>query len=67
MPSPDATLDSFIQQEYIGVEEDVKVPDLHESVSRMLGQHPITVCNLSCTDSKDVDTILVGAKLPGRR
>ena len=33
-PHQDATLlDSFIQQEYIGVEEDVKVPDLHESVS----------------------------------
>ncbi|MFY9382059.1 MAG: alpha-N-arabinofuranosidase [Eubacteriales bacterium] len=63
-PHQDATLlDSFIQQEYIGVEEDVKVPDLHESVSEdAKGNITITVCNLSCTDSKDVDTILVGAK-----
>ncbi len=60
----DATLiGSFIESHRIGVEERESVPDLHQSVSMSEdGTLNITVCNLSCSEPRDVDGIIVGMK-----
>ena len=63
-PHQDATLvGSFIEKNKIGVDEKNLADDLSESASvDAEGNLNITVCNLSCTEARDIDAILVGYK-----
>ena len=57
-------LESYIENEMIGVEEENKVPNLHESVSiDKDGRVIITVNNLSITDSYDIEGIIVDKEI----
>ena len=57
-------LESYIENEMIGVEEENKVPNLHESVSiDKEGRVIITVNNLSITDSYDIEGIIVDKEI----
>lgn len=52
-------LESYIKTTEIGIEEEYKVPNLHESVSKDKdGVIHITLNNLSLTESYDIETIL---------
>lgn len=52
-------LDSYVDTELIGVEEEYKVPNLHESVSLSEdGKVHITINNLSITDCYEVESLL---------
>ncbi len=56
-------LGSFIEKRKIGVEDKVKSDDLSESASvDENGNINVTVCNISCTESRDIDAIVVGMK-----
>ena len=56
-------VDSFIESEKVGTEKN-KVPNLSESVSvDKDGKLHITVCNLSCTDAYDVETLIADKKI----
>ncbi len=55
-------LESYIESEIIGIEDEFKVPSLTESVSLGTdGQIHITVCNLSADADHDIETILSDA------
>ena len=57
-------LDSYLETEMIGIEDDRKVPNLHESVSiDSEGKINITINNLSLTDAYDVESVLVDRKV----
>ena len=57
-------LDSYLETEMIGIEDDRKVPNLHESVSiDSEGKINITINNLSLTDACDVESVLVDRKV----
>lgn len=57
-------VDSFIETEKIGIEEENKVPNLNESVSiDSEGRINITINNLSITDAYDVEGVIVGKKI----
>ena len=58
----DATLvDSYIETEKIGLEEEYMVPNLSESASVDAdGKLQITIVNLSATESYPVETRLIG-------
>lgn len=57
-------VDSFIETEEIGIEEENKVPNLNESVSiDSEGRINITINNLSITDAYDVEGVIVGKKV----
>ena len=65
----DATLlSSYIETESIGVKDDEKVPNLNESVSvDKKGHINITLTNLSCTDSYEIETSLVDTLIAGAK
>ena len=57
-------VDSFIETEEIGLEEENKVPNLNESVSiDSEGRINITINNLSITDAYDVEGVIVDKKV----
>ena len=57
-------VDSFIETEEIGIEEENKVPNLNESVSiDSEGRINITINNLSITDAYDVEGVIVDKKV----
>ncbi len=58
----DATLiKSFVDTKTIGLEDEYKVPNLHESCSKGKdGKYHITLANLSVEESYDISTDLLG-------
>ncbi|MBO4604331.1 MAG: alpha-N-arabinofuranosidase [Clostridiales bacterium] len=57
-------LESSVNAEQIGLEDQYMVPNLHESVSKDKdGKIHITLANLSCTDAYDVSSTLMGAQI----
>ena len=54
-------LESSVNAEKIGLEDEYKVPNLHESVSKGKdGKIHITLGNLSCSEAYDVSSTLMG-------
>ncbi|MCD7782350.1 MAG: alpha-N-arabinofuranosidase [Firmicutes bacterium] len=54
---------SFVEKHRTGVEERESVPDLHQSASMTEdGTLNITVCNLSCSEAREIDGTIVGMK-----
>ena len=54
-------IDSHINSEMIGLEKEYMVPNLHESCSKDKdGKYHITLTNLSCSDSYEIETTLTG-------
>ncbi|MBR3248360.1 MAG: alpha-N-arabinofuranosidase [Clostridiales bacterium] len=57
-------LESSVNAEQIGLEDQYMVPNLHESVSKDKdGKIHITLANLSCTDAYDVSSTLMGVQI----
>lgn len=54
---------SFVEKHRTGVEERESVPDLHQSASMTEdGTLNITVCNLSCSEAREIEGTIVGMK-----
>ena len=54
-------IESFVESTSIGKEEEYMVPNLHESCSKDKdGNYHITLANLSCEESYDMDVCLLG-------
>ena len=54
-------VESFVESENIGLEEQYMVPNLHESCSKDKdGKYHITLANLSCEESYDMAVCLLG-------
>ena len=54
-------VESFVESENIGLEEQYMVPNLHESCSKDKdGKYHITLANLSCKESYDMAVCLLG-------